>query len=139
MQQLRLSKQERTTEQTNLNISPFTSYLISNLMPIWTFIDEITVSLMIYSENFSFLNYLEQGQNQLLQTRVDERKDALGSLFNIIDIAAEIENCRLVANKLTKYISDATRKERENSLEAEYTALREMAQADVGVIEYKMY
>lgn len=94
---------------------------------------------MIYSENFSFLNYLEQGQNQLLQTRVDERKDALGSLFNIIDIAAEIENCRLVANKLTKYISDATRKERENSLEAEYTALREMAQADVGVIEYKMY
>ncbi|MFA1971344.1 ABC-three component system middle component 1 [Escherichia coli] len=28
-----------------------------------------------FRENFSFLNYLEQGQNRLLHTRVDERKD----------------------------------------------------------------
>ena len=39
-----------------------------------------------FRENFCFLNYLEQGQNQLLLTRVDGRKDALEGLFNITDI-----------------------------------------------------
>lgn len=90
-----------------------------------------------FRENFSFLNYLEQGQNKLLHTRVDERKDALGNLFNISDIAVEIENCRLVAAKLTKYITDERRRDEEESLINECTALRETVQADLGNVEYK--
>lgn len=50
------------------------------------------VELKNFRENFCYLNYLEQGQNQLLHTRIDERKDALGNLFNITDITAEINN-----------------------------------------------
>lgn len=90
-----------------------------------------------FRENFSFLNYLEQGQNKLLHTRVDERKDALGNLFNISDVATEIDNCRSIAAKFTKFIGDETRKAKEDSLGAECTALREMVQADLGSIEYK--
>ena len=90
-----------------------------------------------FRENFSFLNYLEQGQNKLLHTRLDERKDALGNLFNISDIAAEIENCRSITNKLTKYLSDEKRKAEEDTLKNECTALREMVKADLGSVEYK--
>jgi len=90
-----------------------------------------------FRENFSFLNYLEQGQNKLLHTRVDERRDALGSLFNISDIATELENCKSVATKITKYLSDTERKAKEALLEAESTALREMLLADLNSVEYK--
>jgi exonuclease SbcC len=90
-----------------------------------------------FRENFSFLNYLEQGQNKLLHTRVDERKDALGNLFNINDVAAEIENCRSITGKLTKYLSDEKRRAEEQRLNSECIALREMVQADLGSVEYK--
>lgn len=90
-----------------------------------------------FRENFSFLNYLEQGQNKLLHTRVDERKDALGNLFNISDIANEIENCKSIATKITKYVSDGQRKAKEASLEAECAVLRGMIQAGLGSVEYE--
>lgn len=90
-----------------------------------------------FMENFSFLNYLEQGQNKLLHTRIDERKDALGSLFNISDIANEIENCKSVAARITSYIGDKKRKAEEESLNIETADLRKMIQADLGSVEYK--
>ncbi|WP_220808642.1 AAA family ATPase [Delftia sp. UME58] len=90
-----------------------------------------------FRENFSFLNYLEQGQNKLLHTRVDERKDALGNLFNISDIAAEIDNCRSMSTRLTKFIGDEARKSKEDTLKAECNALREMVQANLGSVQYK--
>lgn len=90
-----------------------------------------------FRENFSFLNYLEQGQNQLLHTRVDERKDALGNLFNISDIAAEIDNCKSILSKLTKFIGDDGRKANEEALKRDCASLREMVQADLGSMEYK--
>lgn len=90
-----------------------------------------------FRENFAFLNYLVQGQNQLLHTRVDERKDALGSLFNINDIKKEIENCKSAASKLTKFIGDDKRKAEMEALTEEGASLREMVKADLGNIEYK--
>lgn len=90
-----------------------------------------------FRENFSFLNYLEQGQNRLLHTRVDERKDKLGSLFNISDIEAEIENCTTVYNKLTRRINDPERKTKVDSLTEEIATLRGALQAEAGIAEYK--
>lgn len=68
---------------------------------------------------------------------MDERKDALGNLFNISDITEEIENCRSLAAKLTNFLSDKSRKSKENSLEAECALLKKMFQADLGNVEYK--
>lgn len=90
-----------------------------------------------FRENFSFLNYLEQGQNRLLHTRVDERKDKLGNLFNISDIEAEIESCSTIKSKLTKYINNPERTAKAVSLKEEIATLRDTLQAAAGIVEYK--
>ncbi|KPB75023.1 recombinase RecF [Pseudomonas syringae pv. tomato] len=90
-----------------------------------------------FRENFSFLNYLEQGQNRLLHTRVDERKDKLGNLFNISDIEAEIESCNTIYNKLTKHINDPERKAKFESLTEEIATLRDTLHPEAGMVEYK--
>lgn len=91
-----------------------------------------------FRENFCFLNYLEQGQNQLLHTRVDERKEALGNLFNITDIKTEIDNCRAIERKLgSKYLNNPDIKAHEEELILECEALRSVDQTDLSGIEYK--
>ncbi|MBV7310188.1 recombinase RecF [Acinetobacter sp. CWB-G5] len=90
-----------------------------------------------FKENFCFLNYLEQGQNQLLHTRVDERKDALGTLFNITDITTEIDNCKVLERRFAKYLGDPDRKSKETELISESESHRSIAQADLGNMEYK--
>lgn len=90
-----------------------------------------------FRENFSFLNYLEQGQNRLLHTRVDERKEKLGNLFNISDVEAEIENCNTIYTKLTRYINNPERTAKVASLKEEIATLRDTLQAEAGVVEYK--
>jgi len=90
-----------------------------------------------FRENFSFLNYLEQGQNRLLHTRVDERKEKLGNLFNISDIEAEIESCNTIYSKLTRYINNPERTAKAVSLKEEIATLRDTLQAETGITEYK--
>ncbi|PJE54936.1 AAA family ATPase [Marinomonas sp. BSi20584] len=90
-----------------------------------------------FRENFSFLNYLEQGQNRLLHTRVDERKDKLGNLFNISDIETEIESCNTIYNKLTRYINNPEYAAKALSLKEEIATLKDTLQAETGIIEYK--
>ena len=90
-----------------------------------------------FKENFSHLNYLEQGQNQLLHSRVDKRKEALNHLFNISDVKAETDNCKAIATRLTKFIGDASRSAELSKLQTEAASLKGMIQADLGTIEYK--
>lgn len=100
-----------------------------------SFLDEIFGKN--FRENFSFLNYLEQGQNRLLHTRVDDRKEKLGNLFNISDIEAEIESCNTLYTKLTRYINNPERTAKAASLKDEIATLRDTLQAETGIIEYK--
>lgn len=90
-----------------------------------------------FRENFCYLNYLEQGQNQLLLTKVDKRKQALGNLFNINDIATEIDNCKSVERKFNSYINDTVRKAQERALLSDCESLKVLVQADLGAVEYK--
>jgi len=90
-----------------------------------------------FKENFSYLNYLEQGQNQLLHTRVDKRKEALNNLFNISDVKVETDNCKTIALRLTRFINDPKRAADLSRLEIEVSSLKKMIQADLGAIEYK--
>ncbi|QXH44529.1 AAA family ATPase [Pseudomonas xanthosomatis] len=90
-----------------------------------------------FKENFSHLNYLEQGQNQLLHSRVDKRKEALNNLFNISDIKAETDSCKSIAARLTKFINDQKRAGELSKLKAESDSLKGMIQADLGEIEFK--
>ncbi|WP_122604154.1 AAA family ATPase [Pseudomonas viridiflava] len=90
-----------------------------------------------FKENFSYLNYLEQGQNQLLHTRVDKRKEALNNLFNISDVKEETDNCKAIALRLTKFLSDPKRAAESSKLKTESALLKGMIQAALGAIEYK--
>lgn len=90
-----------------------------------------------FRENFSFLNYLEQGQNRLLHTRVDERKDKLGNLFNTSDIETEIENCNTIYNKFTRYINNPEHTGKALSLKEEIASLKGTLQAETSNLEYK--
>lgn len=90
-----------------------------------------------FKENFSYLNYLEQGQNQLLHTRVDKRKEALNNLFNISDVKAEVDKCKQLAQRLTKFISDPARASQLSALQTEAESLKGMIQADAGIVDYK--
>lgn len=89
-----------------------------------------------FRENFSYLNYLEQGQNQLLHSRVDQRKEALNNLFNISDVKAEVDNCKAISTRLTKFISDVKRSADLSNLNSEANSLKGMIQADLGEISY---
>lgn len=89
-----------------------------------------------FKENFSHLHYLEQGQNQLLHTRVDKRKEALNHLFNISDAKTEIDRCRNIALRLTNFIGDPLRTEHISKLNQEASTLREMVQGQPGSINY---
>lgn len=92
------------------------------------FIDEIFGENFI--ENFCFINYLEQGQNQLLITRVDSRKEALGNLFNITEITSEIEKCRTIERGLNRYDNDPNRINYELKLKEECELLRSIMMLD---------
>ncbi|SSR04197.1 AAA family ATPase [Acinetobacter baumannii] len=89
-----------------------------------------------FRENFCFINYLEQGQNQLLLTRVDDRKSELGNLFNISDIKGEIENCKVIERGIIKYLKDPIRTSYEKELEAECKLLESISNIDGGNIQY---
>lgn len=89
-----------------------------------------------FRENFSFLNYLEQGQNRLLHTP-GRRKDKLGNIFNISDIEAEIESTNTIYSKLTRYINNPERMAKIKSLTEEIATLRDTLQLETGIVGYK--
>lgn len=90
-----------------------------------------------FRENFSFLNYLEQGQNPLLFSKIENRKDALGNLFNTTEIMAEIDKCKTLQRQFTKFLNDSERNSKEQALISECESLRTMVQADIDGVAYK--
>lgn len=90
-----------------------------------------------FRENFSYLNYLEQGQNQFLHKRVDKRKEALNNLFNISDAKTEIDHCKAIAARLNKVIKNPDLGKELSELEANSAALQEMILGKSTSVEYK--
>lgn len=111
-----------------------TEYSSENLRPD-KFIDSLFGEN--FGENFSFLNYLEQGQNPFLFSKVEDRKNALGNLFNMTEILSEIESCRVIQRGFNKYLKDPDRMAKEIELQNDCESLRTMVQADLGDVEYK--
>lgn len=88
-----------------------------------------------FQENYSFLNYLEQGQSEyLFATRVDERKKALESLFQSGSIVSDISKCKTLERRL---IISKERRVEEAQLEEQVASLRSMLEAGLEGVEYK--
>jgi exonuclease SbcC len=90
-----------------------------------------------FQENYSFLNYLEQGQSEyLFATRLDNRKKALETLFQSGAIVSEISKCKTLERRLTQRLS-RERKEEESRLDGEVTLLRTMIEAGLEGAEHE--
>lgn len=77
-----------------------------------------------FQDNYSFLNYLEQGQNEyLFSTNLNNRKKALESLIQSGAIVSEIKKCKRLETKLTQRFTKE-RQEEESRLDREEQALR---------------
>ncbi|AZZ75947.1 recombinase RecF [Pseudomonas sp. RU47] len=82
-----------------------------------------------FQDNYSFLNYLEQGQNEyLFSTSLNNRKKALESLIQSGAVVSEIANCKRLEKKLTQKLSKE-RQEEESRLDREGEALRTMLES----------
>ncbi|WP_201584276.1 recombinase RecF [Psychrobacter jeotgali] len=84
-----------------------------------------------FVENYSILNYLEQGQNQyLLSTKVDKRKNDLENLIKTSEINIEIGNCKSVERKLSSFINNSDRAKKKIELETRRSSLLETLGGD---------
>lgn len=90
-----------------------------------------------FRTNFSFLNYLQQGQSKFLHTQVEDRKDQLGSLLKINEVSSEIERCKSISSRIGVTYFSEKRRTQETALSAEISHLRSMLDGESVGIEYK--
>lgn len=90
-----------------------------------------------FQDNYSFLNYLEQGQNEyLFSTSLNNRKKALESLIQSGAIVSEISKCKRLEKKLAQKLSKE-RQEEETRLDREGQSLRAMLESGLEGTEYE--
>jgi exonuclease SbcC len=90
-----------------------------------------------FQANYSFLNYLEQGQNEyLFSTSLNNRKKALESLIQSGAIVSEISKCKRLERKLSQKLSKE-RQEEESRLDREASALRAMLESGLEGATYE--
>lgn len=90
-----------------------------------------------FQDNYCFLNYLEQGQNEyLFSTRINHRKDQLENLINTAAIKQEIEKCKKIERRLTSQLSNNQRAQEQKRLKEEIGALQSQFSTDAGSITY---
>jgi exonuclease SbcC len=90
-----------------------------------------------FRDNYSFLNYLEQGQSEyLFATRIDQRKTALESLINTTAINNDIEKCKKIEAKLTKKLDSKSRNIRIEQLKNQIGDLETFLVSGLGISDY---
>lgn len=92
-----------------------------------------------FQQNYSHLNYLEQGQNEyLFSTRVDKRKEALNELTNTAYIIKQIEKCKKIKRKInSNIINNTLRKEKKSQLSSDYELLKVQLGANASRVNYE--
>lgn len=91
-----------------------------------------------FQDNYAFLNYLEQGQNEyLFSTRINHRKDQLESLINTAAIREEIEKCRKIERKIALRLSNSQRLQEQRRLTDEIATLKGQLVTEAGNIAYQ--
>ncbi|HFQ6220774.1 TPA: AAA family ATPase [Pseudomonas aeruginosa] len=90
-----------------------------------------------FQDNYSFLNYLKQGQNEyLFSTNLNNRKKALESLIQSGAIVSEISKCKRLERKLAQKLSKE-RQDEESRLDREGQALRAMLESGLEGAAYE--
>lgn len=89
-------------------------------------------------DNYSLLNYLEQGQNEyLFSTGICERKNQLESLIRTTEINEEIEKCKSVERKIIKFINQPDRMQKKKDLEEKLRVIHAVLSTDLDNTNYE--
>lgn len=91
-----------------------------------------------FTENYNFLNYLEQGQSSFIFAKsIRERKNAIGGLMNVSELTDNINLCGRVEKALTRKINGLNFTEKRNSLISQIQAISELGTNENNPVQYE--
>ncbi|CQJ65066.1 TPA: AAA family ATPase [Yersinia enterocolitica] len=91
-----------------------------------------------FTENYNFLNYLEQGQNSFIFSKsIRERKDAIGGLMNVSELTDNIALCSRVERAMTRKVTNLNFDEKKEILTSQIKNINELATNSDEIIEYE--
>jgi len=91
-----------------------------------------------FTENYNFLNYLEQGQSSFIFSKsIKERKDAIGGLMNISELTGNISLCGRVQMALTRKITGLKFIEKRDSITSQIQVISELGTNDDNPVQYE--
>ncbi len=91
-----------------------------------------------FTENYNFLNYLEQGQNSFIFSKsIRERKDAIGGLMNVSELTDNIALCSRVERAMTRKVTNLNFVEKYNTLTSQIKTINELATNSDEIVEYE--
>ncbi|HCC6275940.1 TPA: AAA family ATPase, partial [Klebsiella pneumoniae] len=91
-----------------------------------------------FTENYNFLNYLEQGQSSFIFAKsIRERKNAIGGLMNVSELTDNINLCGRVEKALTRKINGLNFTEKRNSLTSQIQAISELGTNENNPVQYE--
>ncbi|HDS3054153.1 TPA: AAA family ATPase, partial [Morganella morganii subsp. morganii] len=91
-----------------------------------------------FTDNYSFLNYLEQGQSSFIFSKsIRERKNAIGGLMNVSELTDNINLCGRAERALTRRITGLNFNEKRESISSQIKAISELETNDNNSVQYE--
>lgn len=91
-----------------------------------------------FTENYNFLNYLEQGQSSFIfANSIRQRKNAISGLMNVSELTENISLCGRVQNALTRKITGLNFIEKRDSITSQIQAINEPGTNDNNPVLYE--
>lgn len=91
-----------------------------------------------FTENYNFLNYLEQGQSSFIfANSIRQRKNAISGLMNVSELTENISLCGRVQNALTRKITGLNFIEKRGSITSQIQAINEPGTNDNNPVLYE--
>lgn len=120
---------------TLYKLAAFNSYENSNAI-VQRELDEILGER--FSENYTFLNYLEQGQSSFIFSKnIKERKNAIDGLMNVNELTEVVSFSHRVENNFTRKINSHKFKEKIEAIKSQIKEIKELAVDSKEIIAYK--
>lgn len=91
-----------------------------------------------FTDNYNFLNYLEQGQSSFIfASNIRERKNAIGGLMNVSELTDNISLCGRIERALAKKITALNYEERSKEISNQIQEINKQTTNNNEVVEYE--
>lgn len=125
------------------NFSIFTLYKLNNIDSYEGSIlitqDELDIILGEgFTDNYNFLNYLEQGQSSFIYAKsIKERKNAIGGLMNVSELTDNISLCSKTEKALARKLTLLNYEGKSSNISAQIKEINLLTTNNNDVIEYE--